>query len=175
MWFFLDPSNKIIDVSPDWDSLVLPSGGVAVQSHRVVGRSLWDFVNGGDTRSYLNALFFWCRQTGHALTMPYRCDAPNLRRECRMKITPHIEGGLEIRHDVLLIRETEGFHALEPDGTAEQCSQCLSWHGPAGWYDQTMSVPARDMFVHYVICPQCRLAARRALGGDPAGAGALPG
>ena len=40
MWFFLDPSNKIIDVSPDWDSQAGTLGGALVARRGIVGRSL---------------------------------------------------------------------------------------------------------------------------------------
>ncbi|WP_323763714.1 hypothetical protein [Marinovum sp.] len=165
MWFSLDPSNKVVEVSPDWDDAARDRGGAAMLRQGVVGRSLWDFVNGSETRSYLNALFFWSRQTGRTLVLPYRCDAPGLRRDCQMMISAADAGGLEVRHELLGVAEVPGHHLLPPGSAARQCSQCLNWDSPDGWYDRTLSVPARDLFVHYVICPSCRQAANRAVGG----------
>ena len=173
MWFFLDPSNKIIDVSPDWDSQAGTLGGALVARRGIVGRSLWDFVNGAETRSYLNAVFFWCRQSGRGLSLPNRCDAPNLRRECRMDIAPDSEGGLEVRHHLLAETPVAGQKLSGTDAPGQQCSQCLRWEGPDGWRDLMIATPPQATFVTYVICPDCRRAANRALGRDSNGAGGL--
>lgn len=169
MWFSLDASNRIIALSPNWEDRAQQIAGAPVRLQAIVGRSLWDFVSGSETRSYLNALFFWSRQSGRGLALPYRCDAPGLRRDCQMLLAPQGEGGVEVRHELLSETRIDGHFQLSPGSAARQCSQCLRWESPEGWYDRTLSVPVRDLFIRYVICPDCRQRATRAL--DRGGAG----
>lgn len=74
MWYYIESSNKIVDLSPDWDQMAVGEGAPGPPRSEIIGCSLWDFVSGHETRSYLNALFFWCRQSNRAVSLPYRCD-----------------------------------------------------------------------------------------------------
>ncbi len=170
MWYYIESSNKIVDLSPDWDQLAVGEGAPGPPRSEIIGCSLWDFVSGHETRSYLNALFFWCRQSNRAISLPYRCDGPGLLRECRMNITPRGEG-LTVHHQLLLESRPVVRGLLEPLGPTTRCSQCLRWEQPDGWKDIVTAQGADELFLTYVVCPDCRAAANRALGrhGDTAG------
>lgn len=80
-----------------------------------------------------------------------------------MSITPRGEG-LTVHHQLLLESRPEVRGILEPQAPTNRCSQCLRWERPDGWQDIVTAQGADELFLTYVVCPDCRAAANRALG-----------
>jgi hypothetical protein len=68
----LSADNTILAVSSEWDRVALAQDAPRCTGAHLVGRRLWDSVNGPDTMSYLNALLFSCRAQLHPIRSIYR-------------------------------------------------------------------------------------------------------
>lgn len=161
----LSVQNRIVGLDGDWDR---QSQGMG---QAVMGRPIWDFVVGLDTRSYLNALLFAARRAGDVIAVRYRCDTPSERRLYRMEIAPLEGGGLRVHHLPLEISPNEVPPRPEPPGAC-CCSQCLCWQRDGVW-GELPALPSVRAPVDYRICPNCRAAAQHsidaALGGGHMG------
>ena len=150
----ISAQNRIVGVSGNWDHFALSNGGEAALSAAIMGRPLWDFVAGLETRAYLNALFFAARSAGRGVAVRYRCDSPAEPRLYQLQVHPIEEGGLRLSHVPL-----GPVPAPSPGGGA-LCSQCLRGRRNGAWQE---SAPACSAPVDYQVCPQCRAEAQRAI------------
>ncbi len=161
----LNQNDKIVAVSGPWRTMALQRAAIPLEIDQVYNRDLTDFVEGLDTRSFLRAIFFSCRQNGYAFEMPYRCDRPDMVRVCSMHIQPKLGGFLQIRHSVMYEQPfAEAPQSIKTVVSADrQCSMCQkvqfggTWHEPQG-LSKTIFKPAE-----LVVCPSCKQRARRAI------------
>lgn len=68
----------------------------------IVGSSLWDHVHGRETQQLYRELLHRARHAQKRLWFPYRCDSPQLRRECRLDIVPLDDREIEFRSRILV-------------------------------------------------------------------------
>jgi hypothetical protein len=74
----IDAGDRISGVSDSWSPFALANDGIEL-ARPLVGRAIWDFISGVTTRAVYLELFARVRH-GRAVTFPYRCDSPALRR-----------------------------------------------------------------------------------------------
>lgn len=161
--YILDRDDRVIEIGGEWDVFAHRNAGDAAVAERVLDRPLWDFVEGDDARSHLNALFFAARRTGAPIETLYRCDAPWERRLYRMRIAPMPGGALRIGHELL---SSEGL-ALNPiafrKGPGERCAICGSVHEIDGWVDPFDAPMRAHVYDRWTVCPACRAAGLRGI------------
>ncbi|NBZ89270.1 hypothetical protein [Stagnihabitans tardus] len=129
----------------------------------IIGRPIWDFVTGLDTRSYMNALLFAARSAGQSVSVRYRCDSIEEWRLYELLIEPLAENGLRLSHRPLeLIRRRTP--PIAPQGEPLRCcSQCLrSRHGDR-WEDSDIHPALEPHKVDFVVCPLCKAEAQKAI------------
>jgi hypothetical protein len=94
--YLVDTSGVIVSIGqPNWNKFATENDAPErVNENQVRGRTLLSFVSGHDVqqsyRTYMDALL-----NGHTreIVFSYRCDAPKVRREMRMAITPLLDDG----------------------------------------------------------------------------------
>ncbi len=160
----LSSQNRIMAVSDNWDPFARGNGGAAALAHAVMGRPIWDFVSGVDTRSYLNALFFAARSAGTRVAVRYRGDSAAERRLYHLLIEPQADGALRLSHLPIDIAR----HMVRAPTAAELasqscCGQCLRWRKGQTWGASEAFPGLARAPVDYVVCPQCRAEAQRAI------------
>lgn len=158
MFYQLSKDDRVIALSEDWDQVAQTHSSPGALAAKVKGHSLWSFVQGHETRSYLNALFFTCRRTLLPVHVTYRCDGPDETRSFRMEITSLGEGALNVSHSAIpkLTQVLHSVVVLDDMRPSCQCSQCLSVLISGQWVDQIYILRDADFPVTYVICPNCR-------------------
>lgn len=168
-WYRLDAQDRIVAVDPSWDEFALANAGVGACASRVIGRPLLDFVLGDPTRMLLEAGLMATRMTGRPRSIAYRCDAPDLRRDLVMTLTPTPDGGVLVEHHLTSAQPRALAVHVQPSGhpTASgwwRCSQCQRLsapgaHQPAVWLDSGTPLPANSaglpLTVHEVVCDAC--------------------
>ena len=94
----IDHADKIIDIQDPkrWCSFAETNGWVSTpQSGEVLGRKIWDFIQGHEAQHLYQEIFRRTRAGMHPRPLPFRCDSPGERRylELRVKALPgdHIE------------------------------------------------------------------------------------
>ena len=101
-WYVLEPNDQIASVGGDWDMFALENGGEDATASCVVGRSIWDFINGDDTGSIFRSILFTCRMTGEVMTLKTDCSTAHEQRMMRMKVKRQPDERIRVEHDVIV-------------------------------------------------------------------------
>ncbi|MGG7567796.1 hypothetical protein ACQ5SO_16715 [Rhodovulum sp. DZ06] len=160
----LDPQDRVQAVGGAWDMAARLNGGEGAFAEEVLGRPIWAFVSGDETRSYLNALFFWCRSRGGTFRTRYQYDTAALRRRCVMEISPLRSGLLKVESRLAGVGPPAPRDAppVAPGGEIRRCSICLRAAAGEAWRPCGHPAPGGPP-VRYVVCGACRADAADAL------------
>ena len=144
------------------------ANGVPELPDEVVGRELWDFVDGLETKELLRVLFERARMLGPT-SFPYRCDGPAVRRSMVLEVTPTGHGGLELSSR-LRSAESRPSVWVNGDGTGNGhgttellrlCSWCNRLEAKGVWVEPELGVTLVRPFeratprITHGICPAC--------------------
>jgi hypothetical protein len=165
----LDGDNRIYQVGEGWDAFAAENDGAELISPGVEGRSLWDFVSGREVRIVLEQLFERVRTSDTPVSLPFRCDAPSLRRFLTMHIVPLDVGHLLVTNRLLKEEKREALSIMDrrsPRGSEQlrMCSWCNRFAVPP-WLFVEEAVRWLDLFslpriprITHGICPICEAA-----------------
>lgn len=160
MIYWLSAGDEITGISGAWDRFAVDNGGLDAMADRVMGRPLWDFVQGVPTRRFLSEVFHACRQSGDDFVMPYRCDGNSVERLVSLRVIPEDCGVLRVEHRLLRVRQA--FAGTLPKAVTapsyRQCSICLCCHVAEHWMAPGRLIRSPASEVTYVVCPACRAA-----------------
>src|SRR5215203_5967566 len=87
--YWIDDAGTILRVEGPWDGWMPPDEQVpdSCRADRVVGSSLYSYIQGDGVRAIFQALQSRVMQTGVAIEFPSRCDSPLLMREIRIRLS----------------------------------------------------------------------------------------
>lgn len=138
----------------------------------MVGRSLFDFIDGLETRHLWELMIRAAREEQRTTRLRFRCDAPACRRDLEMTLIPLEQGWVEFQSAVL---ETVGREPLEllrhdasrGDGYVRICSMCRSLEVAEGeWMEIQQALTKTRLLYHaappsltHGLCPTCFSAA----------------
>ncbi|MAT68338.1 MAG: hypothetical protein CMJ58_02325 [Planctomycetaceae bacterium] len=174
----VDARDVIVSVDSWWLAFARENGAPELTAERVVGRSLWDYVEGGEVQRTYRALHDRIRATKTCAAASYRCDSPTLRRDMQLTITPSTDGCLQ--YESVIVRVTPApyvglFDAVRPRSKSvlTVCSHCRrALLEPHGWLDpdavsDRLQRASRWRWpqIRHVLCPNCS----KSLGAVPAG------
>jgi hypothetical protein len=164
----LDFDNCIVGVSGPWDAFAAENGAPGAQSDAILGRRLWDFVEGHQTRALLNNLFMIVRLRGEGMKLQHRRDAPAVRRVFEMTVEPQPDDGLTVAHRLLSSSAAPGARliAFTPQGDRSRCSIYGAVRVGDKWFDPFALADERFFIGAYGVCPECA-ASTAALDRDP--------
>jgi len=174
--YAIDADDRISAVDAQWLAFARDNDAAKLTEEFVLGRPLWDFVEGAPTRRLYEAVFHTVRQDKATAVVPFRCDSPTLQREMRLQIassdgrTIHLEGVLchtqSTPYLPLLDREVHrSTHRLT------LCSLCKrALVEPLGWIALDRAVVCLRLSdvrlppqMVQSVCPACLLYARPSL------------
>ena len=128
----IDRENRLVDIGGDWDAFALENETPAVRRDAVLGRPLLDFITGAETRHLVEILLTRARAGSPLLRLPFRCDAPDLRRFMEMDIVSPDGVAVEYRCRVLRTEARKPVQVANaaPDAarTMRMCSWCKKVH-----------------------------------------------
>ncbi|MFK7787988.1 MAG: hypothetical protein AB8C95_00665 [Phycisphaeraceae bacterium] len=137
--YLLDRSDRIVKVCPQWSDLARQRMAMRLDEEMVLGRSLWDFVQGGATQRLYDTLIHHCRATGQKLTFTYRGDSPDAIRYMRMVLLPGYHGIVRFRSELLheqsrrrAVYFTHAAYPRRPE--LLQCGLCNRLEHNGRWY-----------------------------------------
>ena len=91
----VDGNDVITYVSEAWVEFARQNGAATLDEASVVGRSIWDLIAHAPTRELYKLVFRKVR-VGKTVVLPFRCDAPRLRRYMQLSLTPRPGAAIEI-------------------------------------------------------------------------------
>jgi hypothetical protein len=140
-WYRLDHQDRISAVSPSFDFFSRANGGPAGFSRQVVGRPVWDFVQGEELQTILKGIFERARQG--TVRLPMRCDSPGEMRLLEMAVTPELQ---------VCFTELKSEPRLPPDWLTV-CSWCNQVPP-----EQTQVMLGPEVKITHGICSRCERA-----------------
>lgn len=175
--YSIDASDVIVRVGGDWlDFAGANQAAESCHPDQVLGRPLWNFVTGLETRHLYRLLLDGVRSGREALRIPFRCDAPDRRRFLELIISRQPEGLLQFASVLLRVEPRLPVSALEPDlpkgeELLRMCSLCKRVEGaPGSWVEVEMALVALQPFnaefppaITHGVCPDCERNARELL------------
>lgn len=167
--YVLDHRNRIEHVAGDWSSFADANDGRAIREHtQVVGRNVMDFLAGSETRSVYEQVFDKVRLTEKQVDIPFRCDAPDMRRYMRLEVYPLPHHALRIDSVELNASERPPFAALNRRSSRNSkaiqiCSVCRrvctehqKWVEPEEFMqDQGLFIVSRHPNLVERVCHDC--------------------
>lgn len=95
--YWLDKNDVIQKVGAGWDNFALANNGQHTLAQHVVGKRLWNFINGSATRLWVDAVLNYARISGKVVEKRYRCDSPTEKYFMLMRVIPHSVDLLEVQ------------------------------------------------------------------------------
>lgn len=174
--YTVDREDVIRTVTGPWDRFARDNEGEDVCSRaQVIGRSLWDFVTGAETRHLYRALMAKVREDRRSRRVSIRCDSPEARRFLRVTLSAEAEGGVHFCSEVLRIESRPPVELLRrrrehSDEIIAICSFCKAIEVAEEWLETEEGVNRLHLFekeilprLSHGVCPTCYEAVMRDL------------
>jgi hypothetical protein len=177
--YSIDGQDRLVAVSGEWEEFARANGAPQLARERVLGRSLWEFIDGQDTLEVHRLLLDRIRVRGAGVTLAFRCDGPRLRRDMQMVLEPGQDGRVEIRTH--LVHESRRPYVALFDAAAQRsgsflkvCSWCRKVEmGGLGWAEAEHAVRELRLLeippvprISHGMCPACLEGFRERLAGQ---------
>lgn len=165
-YYTIDADNRLLEVGGPWDAFALENGGEQAVANKVTGHEIWNFVDGFETQSYLNTLFFFCRRGSTQFETTYRCDSPVERRLVRMKIEPRDDDVLLVRHRLVSstrFTNSDKVATIQDMLGKTRCSTCCRFMIKDTWIDPFAVLDVKNFPISHTFCPDCKATAREQL------------
>jgi len=163
----IDADERICEVSPAWLRFAAENEAPELTEAAVLGRSLWDFVVGEDTRRLYGLLFADLRARRGERRIPFRCDSPTLTRHMNLTLRGLAAGAIEMEGELLATEARPAQALLARHGARGQdelriCSLCRRIETQDAWLDIAEAIGRRRLFAETLpprlvetTCPDC--------------------
>lgn len=166
--YCIDADDRLVAVNHAWDEFARENGAPQLVAP-LAGRPIWQSFASGEVRELWRLLIGRVRHDRVEARVPFRCDAPGMRRWFEMTVTPGRHGTVSFR-SVLVFEEPRPTVSLidlraERDAAGpavEVCSLCSRAHDGARWSDLEDLMRRRRLLeapqvppVAYGVCPPC--------------------
>lgn len=165
----IDRENVITAVGGDWDAFAAGNEAASLCGASVVGHSLFEFIDGEETRRIYRLLLRRVRALDAPILVPFRCDSPELRRHMRLEIEPLRERAIEFRSVLVAAEPRPHLRLVERDAPRSEallvsCSFCLRIRLPdEEWVEAEDAVVRLGLLVRertprlaHGVCPACK-------------------
>lgn len=145
--YIIDDDDRIISIEGEWEGFASANGAPELTRSRVLGRPIWEFIEGPDTTEVHRLLFSEVRARGGLdIALPFRCDGPQVRRDMRMMIGRSGAKGIEIRSQ--LIRELRRPYSALLDVSVRRSDELLR---VCSWCNKVNLAPRKWVEVEHAI------------------------
>lgn len=168
----VDAGNYITFVSDDWLEFACENDSPQLNREAVVGRPLWDFIEGIDTRQLYRELMERVRANAQSASLRFRCDAPGKCRHLRLAISALPDGALRFTSVIEDESDRPELRLLDPRFPRSEeiiviCSVCKCLRtGEETWTALETAVDELGLMetetqpqLSHGLCPACRDAA----------------
>ena len=172
----------VASVSEEWLEFARENRATDLTRERVVGRPLWEFIAGPETRLLYEGLFRRVRHDAETIELPFRCDSPDRFRFMQLRLEPGPGNSVECL-GVLLREQQRPFYSILDRAFPRSrerlimCSLCKRIHAfDLRWLELEDAIQQLDLFdsanlpeIDYAVCDRCVEVDRLSQGGAAAG------
>lgn len=165
----IDNTDTIVSVNSNWHTSEEENAGSACwQPDDIIGRSIWDFIQGIETQHLYKELFQRARQGKSPQPIPFRCDSSDERRFLKLFIEALPKGQLAITSVVVKIEKRSAVRLLEPNTPRSSdmltiCSMCKKIKiDESHWVEIEEALARLKLFeaeampqLTHGVCPDC--------------------
>lgn len=163
----IDECDDISYVSSEWLEFATQNGAHALVEPGVLGKPLWPFIAGAQTRHLYDIMLKKIRSVRGMICVSYRCDAPHLRRYMEMVVRPWGVKGVEFSSRVVREVPREPVPLLAPtaarsDQIIRMCAWCKRIATPE-WLEIEEAIPRLQLFelscvpqITHGVCGDCQ-------------------
>ncbi len=165
----INGDDKITYVSDNWNKFAKDNGASkSCLSSFVLNKSLWDFIENTETIYLYKLLVEMIRTKKKSITIPIRCDAPDLRRFIEIIIKPLPENYVEFSSQIIGIEQRDFLQILDKTIDRSEdfvtiCSYCKKIEVSENeWLDTEKAVEFLGLFkstklpqLTHSACPVC--------------------
>src|SRR5262245_13562002 len=84
--YSVDSMDRIVRVNDGWDRFAAANDSPSVFASAILGTQLWGHISDMTLRQLLRGIFAKARAGRRPLLLTCRCDAPDVRRDLRLRI-----------------------------------------------------------------------------------------
>jgi hypothetical protein len=165
----VDASGLVTSVDEGWDAFARANGGrQRVFRADIIGRPLVDLITGSTLKHLWETLMMYARERRQVIVVPFRCDAPEMRRSMQMRVEPGEDAGLCFTSKTMRQRRRARvplLDALAPRSSARllsMCSWCKRLHCDGEWLEVEEAVRRSGLLqegalpdISHGLCPTC--------------------
>lgn len=169
--------DTVASVSDSWLAFARENRASELTRESVVGRPLWVFVEGKETRLLYEDLFQKVRAGAASYELPFRCDSPDRFRFMRLVLRPAPQDSIECE-GILVREQSRPFFSIldrafpRSSDTLAMCSLCKRiWAFDLRWLEVEEAIHQLKLFdsarppeLRYTVCEDCAATDRRASG-----------
>ncbi len=167
--YTIDSADQIRFINEAWLQFACQNDGAHLNRAFVIGKSLWDFIEGEDLKHLYTQIFRIVRTKHHTMVFRFRCDSPACRRYFLMTLSPLLESSLMISTHAIREELREPVALLDPEMEKGEpflrvCSWCVKACLPTDeWAELEEANEQMDLLgrkvvprLTYGICPECQ-------------------
>lgn len=160
---WIDADDRITAVNEAWRAFASDNDARDL-ADLVVGRRLWEFVKGPAVVAAWRMVIDHCRTARRIVTVPYRCDAPGMRRFHSMRVTAMADRGVEFASHIVEQepREAARGPVAPPGELVVMCAWCKRVRMPTSDWCELESAGLRlgltqdpAPSISHGMCEQC--------------------
>jgi len=165
--YAIDEHDHLIRVDEGYYAFAAENGWEEAPTS--LGRSLWDYVAGHEMVKLQRLLVRRIRNDVGDVELPFRCDAPSVRREMKIRIVARPGGRVVLFSAWMRSEETRDLPqllldpaTLRSDEVLEMCGWCDRFEVDGEWVEVEEAAKRLELFrrselpaLDHGICPQC--------------------
>ena len=158
--YVIDANDCILSVNSEW--AVFARENLAPHlATGVVGRDIWSFISNVTVRQLYRQLLARVR-AGATLRIPFRCDAPELRRDMVLEMRPAPDGAVAFRTHLVSTAAQSHDRPNPPNDGLVVCGWCARVEVEAEWMTTEHAIARLGLFnephsppMTHGICAEC--------------------
>lgn len=167
LFYVIDKNDMLTDYSENFMTFAISNGWKP--ESEIIGRNIFDFIEGIEVRHIYRTLFDLTRQGKHIGPIPFRCDSPTSRRFMELFFTPGDYGSIRITSKISKIEHRKPINILfmtnveRSQKFLRMCSICKKIDlGKTSWVEIEEGLVSLGIFISekpfkitHGLCPGC--------------------
>jgi len=166
--YSVDIQDRIASVCDEWLEFARENDWVGLDESDLIGRPIFEFIEGEETQRIYRTIFQRVRHHQRSVTLPLRCDGPDVRRFIELEIRPAEQGRIEMSGRLVRQETRKPVRFFDRKASRSQqaiamCAWCKKIPVEGEWQEVEEAVARLDLFqapelpaIRYDVCDVCR-------------------